>query len=105
MTDGAPSMANSADIPQPPARAQNSFIRVVAIAVGALSIALPVMYMLAHWSTDVYLSLPHYALIRAIDSGDVAAVRAQLQNGVNPNELPTADDEAVAPLCASRIRR
>ena len=37
----------------------------------------------------------------AIERGDVAAVKVELNKGTDPNNLPPAQDEPIAPLCAA----
>jgi ankyrin repeat protein len=44
---------------------------------------------------------PYEVLMKAIDSGDINAVKAELDKGTNPNDLPPAQYEPIAPLCAT----
>ena len=39
--------------------------------------------------------------MRAIERGNVEAVKVELDKGTNPNNLPPAQDEPIAPLCAA----
>lgn len=44
-------------------------------------------------------SSPYDLLINAVAGGDIEAVRAELDKGTNPNELPHPIYEPIAPLC------
>lgn len=44
---------------------------------------------------------PYRSLMKAIYSGDVKAVRAELDRGTDPDDLPFAVDEPIGPLCAA----
>lgn len=47
------------------------------------------------------VSSPYVLLMKAVDSGNIRAVQAELDKGTDPNQLPPAGDEPVSPLCAA----
>lgn len=49
----------------------------------------------------VVKSSPYDLLMNAVESGDVRAVKAELDKGTNPNDLPLLQYEPIAPLCAA----
>ncbi len=69
-------------------------------AVRALTL-LAILLLAVQLFTHFAKSSPYDRLMGAIERGDAEAVKAELDKGTNPNNLPPAIDEPIAPMCAA----
>ncbi len=77
-------------------------MRTKLLSCTVVAIALAVVVALAYDRFCVFHpKTPYEHLMAAIETGDLYAVRRELDKGTDPNKLPPARDEPVAPICAA----